>query len=50
MMAKEITPAPPIAKATGKPDRIDANSVRKTMMRPISTPSRPNSMAQVAPE
>ena len=41
IMAKEMTPAPPIAKATGKPVMIPAKSVRKTMIRPTSTPSNP---------
>ncbi len=44
IIAKEITAAPLIAKATGKPDRIPANSVRKRMMMPISMPSKPKSM------
>ena len=44
MMANEIAPAPPMAKATGKPVMIPAKSVRKTITRPISTPSNPKSM------
>ena len=44
MIPKEITPAPPMAKATGKPDRMPPKRQRKTIIRPISTPSSPNSI------
>ena len=44
MMAKEMTPAPAMANATGKPVMIPAKSVRKTMRIPTSTPSIPKSM------
>jgi len=36
-----------MAKATGKPERIAPKSVMNTMIRPISTPSSPNSMGLV---
>jgi hypothetical protein len=42
--AKEITAEPPMAKATGKPERIPANKKRKTIRSPISTPSSPNNI------
>ena len=41
IIAKEMIPAPPIAKATGKPVMIPPNSVRNTIIRPISIPSNP---------
>ena len=41
---KLMTAAPPMAKATGKPERMAPKSVRKTMSRPTSTPSKPNGM------
>ena len=44
MIAKETIADPPIAKATGKPVMIPPNRQTKTMMRPISIPSSPNSM------
>ena len=31
-----------MAKATGKPDRMEPNRQRNTMRRPTSTPSSPN--------
>ena len=45
MMPKEMTAAPPMAKATGKPERIPPNRQRKTINRPISTPSNPKIIA-----
>ncbi len=44
MMPKEMTAAPPMAKATGKPDMIPPKRQAKTMMRLTSTPSRPKSI------
>ncbi len=49
MTAKERMPAPPMAKATGKPVMIPPKRNRKTMMIPISIPSSPNSMFQRSP-
>ena len=40
----EIRAAPPIAKATGKPDMMPANRQANTRIRPSSTPSNPSSM------
>ncbi len=44
IIPKEITPAPPMANATGKPDKIPPNRQRKTIKRPTSTPSNPKIM------
>ena len=45
IMPKEMTAAPPMAKATGKPERIPPNRHKKTINRPISTPSNPKIIA-----
>ncbi len=43
-IAKAMMPAPPSAKATGKPETIPAKRQRNTMIRPISTPSSPGNI------
>ena len=39
---KDNTPAPPMAKATGKPDRIAPKRMMKVIMSASRTPSIPN--------
>ena len=46
-MPKETTPAPPIAKATGNPESMPPKRQTNTIIKPISTPSRPNNITTV---
>jgi hypothetical protein len=47
IIPKETTPAPPMANATGNPDNIPPKRQTNTIIKPISTPSRPNNITTV---